>query len=84
MHGRRLTEVAFYRAFFETTTMVDHSPVIAAALDIAGQFGLNGMDALHLAAARAMHADELVTTERPTSPIFRATGIRIVSIRTIP
>jgi hypothetical protein len=39
------------------------------------------MDALHLAAARAMNADEFVTAERPTSPIFRVADIRIVTIR---
>ena len=85
IYGRRFAEVVFYRAFFDNaSTLVDRSSIIDDALDLAGQYGLNGMDALHLAAARAMNADEFVTTERPTSPIFRVTDILIVTIRPTP
>jgi len=82
VHGQRATEGDFYRTFFGAAIFPDDlSPIIAAALDIASQHGLNGMDALHLAAARAMQADEFVTTERPTRPIFRVTDLRITTIR---
>lgn len=84
VHSQRASEADFYRAFFEAALFPnDLSPIIAAALDIASQHGLNGMDALHLAAARAMHADEFVTTERPISPIFRFSDVRIVTIRPV-
>lgn len=34
-------------------------------LTLAGRYGLNGMDALHIVAAIAMRANKFVTTERP-------------------
>jgi len=39
------------------------------------------IDALHLAAAISVGAEELITTEKPNKPIHRATGITVVSIR---
>ena len=44
------------------------------------QYGLAALDALHVAAALAMGADELVTTERTTKPMHRVDRIRVVSI----
>jgi hypothetical protein len=38
------------------------------------------MDALHIAAALAIDADEFVTTEKSTKPMYRVTEIRVVSI----
>ena len=46
----------------------------------AREFGLNGMDALLLAAAELGGAEELVTSEKPTRPFFRVTTLRVVSI----
>ncbi|MCE2671859.1 MAG: hypothetical protein LW728_22240 [Microcystis sp. 49638_E5] len=40
--------------------------------EIAGTYGLAAMDALHVAAALQIQADELITTEKPTKPIFCA------------
>ncbi len=54
--------------------------VVAEAEREAARSGLNGLDALHVAAATLLGADELVTTERPGKPIHRATGVRVVSI----
>lgn len=46
----------------------------------AARYGLNAMDALHIAAALAVGCDEFVTSEKATSAIHRATSIKIVSI----
>lgn len=43
-------------------------------------FGLNALDALHIAAALSLEADEFVTTEKLTSPLQRVTGLKVVSI----
>jgi hypothetical protein len=40
------------------------------------------MDALHIAAALSVNASEFVTTEKLTKPMFRVSGIKIVSIYT--
>ncbi|NCR04519.1 MAG: type II toxin-antitoxin system VapC family toxin [Microcystis aeruginosa LG13-03] len=41
----------------------------AVSHEIAGTYGLAAMDALHVAAALQIQADELITTEKPTKPI---------------
>ncbi len=72
-HGR-IQETTFLQRFF--TVMVAHEPpdlslVAAEALTIATEYGLGACDALHVAAARNCGCDELVTTERTSSPLFR-------------
>jgi predicted nucleic acid-binding protein len=44
----------------------------------ARQYGLSAMDALHVAAAYLLGADELVTTERPSKPIYRNGLVKVV------
>jgi hypothetical protein len=38
------------------------------------------MDALHIAAAIEVGAAEFITAERPTSPLFRVRGVKVVSL----
>jgi predicted nucleic acid-binding protein len=45
--------------------------------EIAGTYGLAAMDALHVAAALQIQADELITTEKPTKPMHRVREIQI-------
>ena len=44
-------------------------------------FGLSAMDALHVAAAVSVGAEELVTTEGPDRPIHRTGSVKIVSVK---
>jgi predicted nucleic acid-binding protein len=79
---RRLIEVAFYNAFF--AIVAQSAPITRAlvrlAMRRAEEFGLSAVDALHVAAAETTGAVELITSERPTSPLSRVTSIRVVSI----
>ena len=43
-------------------------------------FGLAALDALHLTFAKAGGAEEFITTENPTQPLFRVTGIVITPL----
>ena len=43
----------------------------------AARCGLAAMDALHVAAAFLMKADELITAEKPGKPIFRTTLVKV-------
>jgi predicted nucleic acid-binding protein len=52
----------------------------AVSHEIAGTYGLAAMDALHVAAALQIQADEPITTEKPTKPMHRVREIQIVSI----
>lgn len=82
MYEGRDAETRFYTAFFGS--VVRWAPgtpdLIGAALVHARKFGLNALDALHVAAALSLGCDELVTTEGPTKPIFRVDVIPVVSI----
>jgi len=65
-------ELNFYRRFFSRVThWVDEEPLIQPALDLACQYGLGGMDALHLAAAIHLNAD-FISAEKPTKPLYQA------------
>ncbi len=79
---RREEERAFYEGFFGA---VRHwAPIgealIEEALEIASRSGLSALDALHVAAALAVGADELITCEKPGSPVHRVSGILIRTI----
>jgi hypothetical protein len=76
------TEVAFYDTFFGSVTKWadDYTKLMAEAVKVGESFGLNGMDALHIAAALLSRADEFVSAERPKSPFSRVQGVTIISI----
>lgn len=82
VHYRRRTEVEFYEAFFASCELsVRASGDLAdAALVEAARHGLAGMDALHVICAASADASELVTTERPTTPLHRTRRVRVASL----
>jgi hypothetical protein len=79
---KRTAEVDFYSLYFDAvqTWVVADAALTGLALQRGAEFGLNGMDALHVAAAETAGAVELVTTERATSPLLRVTPIRVISL----
>ena len=82
LFNKREAEVAFYEAFFSavSTWVTDVQAVADAALGGASSCGVEAMDALHIAAAAAVGAVELVTTEKPSRSIHRARSVRVVTI----
>ena len=76
-------QVAAYQEFFDNVSCwVNSSPELSdRALDLAREYGLGAVDALHVAAAEGEEA-ELVTTERPTKPMFRVYSTTVTSIHT--
>jgi predicted nucleic acid-binding protein len=77
-HKRRL-EKAFYDEYFNAAESCGEFEKIEAAAEIeAARFGLAAMDALHVAAAHLLSADEFITTERPEKPIYRSSLAPIV------
>jgi len=76
------TEVAFYDTFFASVNkwVVDYKKLMGEALRVGESFGLNGMDALHIAAALLSQADEFVSAERSKSPFSRVQGVTTISI----
>lgn len=82
VYHHRTDEIDLYRLYFDVVHMwVPTSPtLIQLALQRARKYGLNDMDALHIAAAELGNAEEFITAEKPTRPFFRVTTLRVVSI----
>jgi predicted nucleic acid-binding protein len=77
---RNQAERDLYEKFFR---QVKHWPsdieaVIVQAHQEGAIAGLGSMDALHIAAAVLLNADELVTVEQPTKSIYRTKSIKVV------
>jgi predicted nucleic acid-binding protein len=75
-------ELEFYQTHFET---VDEEQLLTeeiseAAFALAKQNGLAAADAINLACALKLKANEFVTTEKPGKPIFRVRGIKIITL----
>jgi hypothetical protein len=83
LFNRKSQEAEFYSAYFQA---VSHWPddtdtVVTHAYDMAARFGLAALDALHVAAALSVGAEELITTEKRSKPLHRTTGILVRSIQ---
>lgn len=83
-NGRR-AEMALYEAYFASVVAwaTDLTAVVEQALSEASTYGVQAMEALHVAAAAIVGAQELVTTERPTRSIHRARSVKVVSINPV-
>lgn len=81
-HHQQQDEIEFYETFFDAVSYwaTDIEQITQNAYQLACTYGLAAMDALHVAAALWLKADELITTEKPTKPMHRVTGIQIISI----
>lgn len=65
-------ELKFYKNFFDSVSVRAPSEIlIVPALDLASEYGLSALDALHICAARHFDA-EFISAEKPTKPIYRA------------
>ncbi|MBC6421691.1 MAG: PIN domain-containing protein [Hormoscilla sp. SP5CHS1] len=80
---KNAAEVAFYERFFNSVVHWAHPDdrLMQAAYQHACDFNMAAIDALHVAAAISVGAEELITTEKLNKPIHRATGITVVSIQ---
>jgi len=82
LYHRQSQEVLLYERFFARAAQIvsPSVPLIQQAYTEAYTSGLAALDALHIAAAKYSGAEEFITTERPTTPLFRVTGIVIKTI----
>ena len=82
LYHERYDEAKFYQTYFDAVSQwaTPSSELVDSALELAKTFGLSALDSLHLTAAQLLEADEFVTGEKPSSPIFRVPNIRIVSL----
>ena len=80
--NKQQDETEFYETFFNAVIYwaTDLEKIIQNAQQIASTYGLAAMDAIHVAAALQIQADQLITTEKLTKPIHRVTEIQVISI----
>ncbi len=71
----------FYEEFFRNSEIFPWNvDSLKKAYHIAENYGTAAMDAIHVAHAIDGKVDELITTEKPSKPIFRVKEITIHSI----
>lgn len=80
-HGRTKS-ADFYKAYFDAIEAWadDLDALVETAFDEAVKHDIAPRDALHVAAAAAVGASELVTAEKPTMPMFRTASVEVRSI----
>lgn len=81
-YHKQQEELAFYEAFFASCSFWadDLASIVQLAQVKASQYGLEALDALHVASSISVVADELITTERLTKPIHRVREVQIITI----
>lgn len=80
-HRKQTVELQFYEEYFKHANCwgtLDRMFEIASPE--AMKHGISVMDALHIAAANLARCKLLITTEKPTKPMFRTKLVRVVSI----
>jgi predicted nucleic acid-binding protein len=82
IYHKQTAEAEFYESFFSAVTYWadDIEKIMQDAYNIGCKYGLAAMDALHIAAALSISAEEFITTENPNKPMFKVPGIKLISI----
>ncbi|GAB6057415.1 type II toxin-antitoxin system VapC family toxin [Desulfonatronum parangueonense] len=75
-------EKAFYEAIFAHADLCPwKTNVLKSAQDLAQRYGLAAMDAIHIATAIDAGADEFISGEKPTKPMFKIKEMKTISLR---
>jgi predicted nucleic acid-binding protein len=79
---KQTLEREFYETFFQGVGywMNDLDRLTQDAYELASTYGLSAVDALNVAAAIILKADEFITTEKPTKPMYRVPGVKFITV----
>lgn len=79
IHNRNSEQQEFLEAYLNTTERIDDmNAIFQVAFREASRSPVSGIDALHVAAARLLNADEIITTEKPGKAIYKNTLVPVV------
>ncbi|URD51511.1 PIN domain-containing protein [Chroococcidiopsis sp. CCNUC1] len=83
IYNSRNSEVRFYEAYFDAVSYWAENidQIIQNAYREVSESGLGAMDALHVAAAVLVGAEEFITNEKLEKSIHRTESIPVISIR---
>ncbi|HEY9703785.1 MAG TPA: PIN domain-containing protein, partial [Allocoleopsis sp.] len=81
-HHKKQDEVNFYETFFAHCQIYanDLDTIVNLAEELAEKYGLNALDALQIASAISVNAEEFITTEKTTKSLHRVIEIKVTSI----
>jgi len=82
---RRPVERAFYQAHFNEASASQplDEQLGDDAQRLAEKYGLAAVDALHIAAALRLGAEEFYTSEKPGKPMFRVKELKVISLHSL-
>lgn len=85
IYEKRREEAEFYEAFFDAVSYRADSveDIVRNAYVEACTYGLGAMDALHVAAATSVGAEELITTEKEGKPIHRVDLVKVLFLQSL-
>ena len=82
IYHKQTMELAFYQDIFDGAEVQEwNMEALCRAEDLAQQYGIAAMDAVHLAIAIMSNVDEFISAEKPQKPMFRVSEIVVQSIR---
>ena len=77
--NKQVSERHFYEQYFaQAESAADLALIFDLAEREVSRSGTGTMDALHLAAAHLMKADEFVTTEKPGKSVYRTSLVKVI------
>jgi hypothetical protein len=83
--NRRTESLEVYEEFFSSAKRTpNNDKVVERAVDLGCVHDIEPLDALHISASVSGKAEEFITAEKPSKPLFRATGLgpKLISIYT--
>jgi predicted nucleic acid-binding protein len=81
--GKRDREVAFMRDYLDvyvSETLEVNEQLVIEGMEVACRIDAGGIDAMHLAAAIRLNADEFITTEKESKPMYNENRLRVVHL----
>ncbi len=81
---KRPVETAFYQSHFAEAALQPLDEQLGDdAQALAEKYGLAAVDALHIAAALRLGAQEFYTSEKPGKPMFRVKELKVISLHSL-
>jgi hypothetical protein len=82
VHHKQAEELRFYDEYFgHANNYGDLDRIFQIGASDAKRHGIPVVDALHIAAANLSRCVALITTEKPTKPLFRTKLVKVVSLQ---
>ena len=81
LRNKRQAEVDFYERFFARARHIPMTDsIMRRARELAGRYFLDAMDAIHVAYALEAGADEFISAENSTKPMFAVQEMPVLTI----